>query len=203
MRDKARILAISEDNSASGWLKAVPIQSLGLTMVGAEFNTNLRSRPMDTHGDHLIECNHGPYRIRRHDALRDVVWHALQQDNASACREQRISGDCRDRPGDVYHPDFSEGKPTFFDISVRSSLQASSISQSSCNAGVAGSRGEMAKDEKHRQLVEDNGGIFIPLVVESFGLWTPFAKKILRSIAARTTIRNGLEEKTATRNSFQ
>jgi hypothetical protein len=33
------------------------------------------------------------------------------------------------RPGDVYHPDFDQGHPTYFDISVRNSLQASYIIQ--------------------------------------------------------------------------
>ena len=61
----------------------------------------------------------------------------------------------------------------------------------------------MQKDEKHRQLVEENGGVFIPLVVESYGLWTPFAKKTLKSVALRTTVRSGLEVKMATRNLFE
>lgn len=45
---------------------------------------------VDIYGDHLLECNHGPFQIRRNDALRDVVWHAL--DNTTVlCKElQRI-----------------------------------------------------------------------------------------------------------------
>ena len=62
-----------------------------------------------------------------------------------------------------------------------------------------GTQGEMQNDEKHRQLVEENEGVFIPLVVERYGLWTPFAKKTLKSIALRTTVRSGLKEKMATR----
>ena len=108
-------------------------------------------QPVDIYGDHLLECNHGPFRIRRHDALHDVVWHALLQDNTTVCREQRITGDCHDRPGDIYPPDFSNGKPSFFDISVRSSLQAS---QSSITTGVAGARNEMQKDEKQLKKME-------------------------------------------------
>ena len=51
----------------------------------------------------------------------------------------------------------------------------------------------MQKDEKHSKLVEKNGGVFIPLVVESYVLWTPFAKKTLKYIALRT-IENGNQE---------
>ena len=141
---------------------------LRLTKSDKHLSTNTNSKIQK------LECNHvhdGPFRIRRHDALRDVVWHALLQDNTTVCREQRITGYCHDRPRDIYmyHPDFSNGKPSFFDISVQSSLQASFISQCSITTGVAGARGEMQKDEKHRQLVEENGGVFIPLVVEVMG----------------------------------
>ena len=64
-------------------------------------------QPVHIYGDHLLECNHGTFRIRRLYALRDVVWHALLQDNTPVCREQRITGDCHDHSGDIYHPDFS------------------------------------------------------------------------------------------------
>ena len=52
----------------------------------------MTGQPVDVYGDHLLECNHGPFRIRRHDALRDVFWHALLQDNTTVCRDQRIQG---------------------------------------------------------------------------------------------------------------
>ena len=35
------------------------------------------------------------------------------------------------------------------------------------------------------------GGIFIPLAVESLGLWSPASLNILRDIAVRTTNRSG------------
>lgn len=46
--------------------------------------------PIDSNGDHLMGC--GPLRIRRHNALRDIIFQALLQDNRAVCREQRISG---------------------------------------------------------------------------------------------------------------
>ena len=41
------------------------------------------------------------------------------------------------------------------------------------------------------------------MVVESYRLWTPFAKKTLKSIALNTTVRSGLEVKMATRNLYE
>ena len=36
------------------------------------------------------------------------------------------------------------------------------------------------------------GGIFIPLAVETLGLWSPASLKVLRDIAIRTTNRSGV-----------
>ena len=41
------------------------------------------------------------------------------------------------RPGDVFHPDFQQGRPAYFDIMIRNSLQSSYISMSAREAGAA------------------------------------------------------------------
>ena len=56
---------------------------------------------------HLLECSHGPMRIRHHDALVDIVCHALSQSHSGVLKEQRVSYEDNSRPGDVYHPIFS------------------------------------------------------------------------------------------------
>ena len=73
---------------------------------------------IDSFGDHILGCGNGPLRIRRHDAICDVIWHALLQDHSGCKKEQRCSTDL-DRPGDVFHPDF--------DVSVHHLLQDSLI----------------------------------------------------------------------------
>ena len=57
---------------------------------------------------------------------------------------------------------------------------------------MAAAAGEVAKDAKHFAIVEKAGGDFIPLLVESFGVWTHFALSFLNSIADRTTTRSGI-----------
>ena len=84
------------------------------------------------------------------------------------------------------------GGPTFFDVSICSSLQPGNITNAVYNAGAAAAAGEALKDEKHQTSVEASGGSFIPLVVESLGVWTPFAKKSLKSIATRSSLGRGL-----------
>ena len=145
LRDQARICAISSHACASAWLRANPSVSLGLTMSRQEFvcsvwywlgiplfasTGSIRcscGSVVDQFGDHLLGCGHGPMRIRRHNALCDVVFHALLQDNSGCKREQRC-GSSLDRPGDVYHPDFLYGKPAYFDVTVRNPLQDSILS---------------------------------------------------------------------------
>ena len=61
-------------------------------------------------------------RIRRHDALRDILYATLLQDNRMTRREQCVCNDSQNRLGDVYHPDFSDGQATYFVITVANTL---------------------------------------------------------------------------------
>ena len=98
---------------------------------------------------------------------------------------------------------FHLGRPAYFDLSVRSTTQSAVISSASSQAGVAAAVGEIAKDNQYQDIVNDNGGDFIPLVCETFGVWSPYALSILGSIADRTTVRNGLPRKFARRQLLQ
>ena len=96
IRNQVRLNALSASRETSAWLKAIPIASLGLDILGSEFNIALQiwlgiplipslicpcTQFIDQYGDHLLGCSCGPYRIRKHDALRDVIYHALKLDN--------------------------------------------------------------------------------------------------------------------------
>ena len=78
-----------------------------------------------------------------------------------------------------------------FDVSVCHPLQDSLICLSAATTGVAAGRGEVDKDSHHEASVWAAGGIFVPLVVESLGLWSPNSLAILRVIALRTTSKSG------------
>ena len=51
--------------------------------------------------------------MKRHNALCDIMWHALLSDSKSSRREQNGSANHQSRPGDIYHPDFLNGNPAF------------------------------------------------------------------------------------------
>ena len=92
---------------------------------------------IDPYGHHLLECGHDGNRTRRHDALPDVVWHALEVDNKEAKIERRCCGDSRSRPGDIYHPDFLNGTPAFFDITEKfasKTFSESSVCETCCSS---------------------------------------------------------------------
>ena len=91
------------------------------------------------------------------DALCDIVFHALLQDNSGYKREQ-CCGSSLDHPGDVYHPDLLYDKPAYFDVTVCNPLQDSILSQSAETAGVAASWGEVEKDAHHKEEVLGAGG---------------------------------------------
>jgi len=161
-----------------------------------------------TFGDHLLECSHGPMRFCHHDAIVDIVCHVLSQSHPGVLKEQRVSSNDHSHPGDVYHPDFQFGHPAYFDVSVSSTTQLSHISSSSCCAGVAAAAAaaaaeEVAKDLKHQAVVEEVGCDSIPLVVETFGVWSPFALHTFRNIADCTTARSGLSTKLARKHLLQ
>ena len=151
IRDQARIHSISADPCTSSWLRVIPCDSLGLTMSSQEFVCFLRywlgvplfsvccpcGSVVDQFGDHLLGCGHGPMSICWHNALRDVIYHALLQDNIGCCKEQRCAGSRLDCPGVVFHSDFVHGKPAYFDVTVRCPLQNSLFGWSAVSAGVA------------------------------------------------------------------
>ena len=70
------------------------------------------------------------------------------------------------------------------------------------SAGAAAA-GEALKDKQHENNAVAAGGQFYPLIVETFGVWTPFAGETLKDIARRTTARNGLSPKKAFNNLIQ
>ena len=61
------------------------------------------------------------------------------------------------------HPDFLDGLPAYFDITVRNSLLPQFITVAATCPGAAADSGEREKDDD----VTHAGALFYPLVVES------------------------------------
>ena len=85
------------------------------------------------------------------------------------------------RPGDLYLPSFIAGQPAALDVTIRSPLQVSLISDASRTCGFALT---LAKDIKiaHYYLKCSDMGI-IPLALETFGGLSEKTRKILKRVA--------------------
>ena len=116
-----------------------------------------------------------------------VIWHTLLQDH-SGCKKEQCCNTDLDHPGDVFHPDFQFGKPAYFDLYVHHPLQDSLICLSAATAEVAAGCAEVDKDSHHEVSVRAAGDIFVYLVVESLGLWSPNSLAILRVIVLCTQL---------------
>ena len=100
----------------------------------------------------------------------------------------------------MFHPNFSLGKPGYFDISVRSSLQSQFLSKASEYPGAAGDAGEIDKDGKREEEVNAAGGLFFPLIVETLGLWTPNSLRIIKLIVSKVASINRIQLHLAVKN---
>ena len=120
-----------------------------------------------------------------------MVYNALFTDDCCRrCGKARCSSSKQTRSGDVYHPDCERGLPAYFDLSVRSSLQPSFLTQAASHPGAASEAGEIEKDERHHLNVSSTGSILHPLVVETLGLWTASSLQVLKIVARRASKHN-------------
>ena len=120
LRARARLNTISAQH-AGAWLRAIPNPNTGLAMPHREFVVSLHiwlgiplspadlgskrcscGQILDKFGDHLLGCGQNNIRTRRHDALCNVLFHALLVDNGNYHKEQRCNTDTCARPGDIF-----------------------------------------------------------------------------------------------------
>ncbi|XP_062502891.1 uncharacterized protein LOC134179892 [Corticium candelabrum] len=189
---------------------AIPNQKLGLVMSPQEFMVALcmwlgipvfASPPssvrcpcgtvIDPHGDHVLGCGHGSLRNKRHDTLCDVIFNTVLVDNRDCKKEQRCNSHNNARPGDVFHPDFLQGRAAYFDVTVRNSLQASYLLESATQPGAAAAGGDSEKIAQYEDEVNAAGCDFYSLVVEALGVWFPSSLEILKIIARRAVLTTG------------
>ena len=177
------------------WLRPLPNPNLGLTIPPHEFVIAIRTllgilmfplptsvlcccgATIDPFGDSLISCPRGPLCVQRHNALCEVIFQALLVENKQV-KQQNCSGYNSSRPGDVNHPDFIDGRPGYFDVTIRNSLQPSFILKAAISPDAAAEAAECEKSEKrHAANVTTAGGLFCPLVFESRELHIIFHSK--------------------------
>ena len=124
--------------------------------------------------------------------MRDIVFHHLLSDDSGCKLEQGCSTFNYKKPGDIFHPDFLDGLPAYFDITVSNSLLPQFITVAATCPGAAADAGEKEKDKKHNDDVTHAGALFYPLVVESLGFWSAHSLETLKIIAKRAALHNNI-----------
>jgi len=178
---------------------------------------------LDRFGDHALVCSCGGDRTRRHNLLRNMVYHAASAarlcpelerpgllphrplhgssyENGSAPGEQDSDPGAR-RPADVYIPRWRSGPPAAWDFAVTSGLRVDSVAASSQDSGAVCSKYEdfkcSYKDTK--TLCQGQGITFIPMIVEATGGgWGKMARCVWSELAKSSALATGELESNST-----
>ena len=160
---------------------------LGLPFFSSQ-SCNLRcicGHVLDKYLYHLLGCGRRSLHTKRYNALRGVLFQYLISDNSDCKVEQGCSSNNFKKPGNLFHPDFLDGRSSFFDIKVRNSLLPRFIAIAATHPGQAADAGERGKELKHDDDVLQDFSQSLLLAVEILGLWSPQSLETLKVIAMR------------------
>ena len=216
LRDQARLRAVSSEGAGS-WLTVVPSRGLNLVFAPNEFTSLLRfwlgmpvfdavyacpwcGTAQDTFGYHALTCKKTGLKILRHNALRDTCLSqcALGGIEAESETPNLLPGSV-ERPADVLLrpslepsslkiPNFSGSQSVCLDFACTHTLQFKTLKRASVEAGFAAADyEESVKDAKYAEECKQQGLLFVPMVVEVYGVWgkraLPVFKFITRAVA--------------------
>ena len=203
--------------AATDLLNAPPIPALGLALESSEFRIALcrqlrvpvfnesfrcpvcKSSMLDTYGDHALVCSTSGDVIARHNAVRDFLYNIAKLAGLSPKLEpSRLLTDSSHRPGDIYVPNWSTGKPLALDVTIASPLQSSLLPAAAETAGVAAERAEERKTVAFRNLASDSSILFAPFALESSGGLGNSARKIFKELSTRYADRHFSDRTTST-----
>ena len=170
---------------------------------------------LDGYGDHALVCCGGGDRTRRHNLLRNMVYHAAEAanhrpelekpgllpqrpllgstyENGSALNQHDSRPGAR-RPADVYIPRWRLGPPAAWDFAVTSGLRLGLHADAASPDGIT-SRYEDLKSSHQDTRAEclAQGITFIPMVVEAVGGgWGKMARCVWSELAKNSALATG------------
>ena len=167
---------------------------------------------LDVYGDHCLVCPCGGDRTKRHNLLRNSVFHfclsaglspELEKPNLLNARphqgafpENGVNQSPQDsrRPADVFLPRWRAGLPAALDFAVTSGLRQDIVQRTFVDPTSATSSYEDHKREHNNTETdcEAEGITFIPMVMEADGgSWGSAASKVFAEIAKTNATRTG------------
>lgn len=123
----------------------------------------------ETNGIHFVSCKSGAGLIIRHNQFRNILhkWIKLAHFNP-ILEKQHLFHDAS-RPADIFIPLFSINKPACVDIAItnpRAEYNLCDIHNSNIPVLV---KYEQIKRKKYQLRAEEQGYLFIPFILNSFG----------------------------------
>lgn len=142
---------------------------------------------LDSLGHHQVTCSTGGFVVRRHNMIRDGLYHLCRMAGLNPEKERGSFGGDQSRPADILIPNWSLGKAAALDITVVSPL----ISENIVGAGMLDvlEAAEESKHEKNDKKCDELGWVCIPLAVDSYGRWGEQAHKCFSDIANALSVR--------------
>ena len=170
-----RLSAVRRTHAGAVWA-CFPCSALGLKLTSLEFRTAAKywlGMPVYGNGADgtrsLLESSAG--RISRHDALRDCFFEASKAAGLRPWKERGVDTSGH-RPGDLFLPNWSLGRPLAVDVTVSHPSQATLSNQAreeNSASKLAALRAASGKTRKHGARCLAAGVDFQPVVVCSFG----------------------------------
>ena len=185
---------------------------LRMRIFDEEFSCPLCDGVVDVYGDHCLVCSGGGDRTKRHNLLRNNVFHfcrgagfAPELEKPGLLHPRPMQGALPEdgikrenpearRPADVYLPRWRQGTAVAFDFAVTSGLRHSNLAASLIDGSAAAKSYEDYKEgyQDARAMCIAEGFGFIPMVIEAVGGgWGPAATKVLYELAKAKSLVTG------------
>ncbi len=198
--ERARLLA-SRSTGSGDWLHALPLSSAGLKMMNADVciavGLRLGAPIVRSHqcvcgtmvtvdGHHGLSCRHGSGRHVRHNEINELLCRAFVSAGVLATREPHglCTSDSR-RPDGVTQVPWCRGRCLAWDATCPNTFAMSHLSSSSTTAGSAATTAETKKTQKYSDII--SGVDFIPVAIETSGVWGEQALELVKEIGRRIT----------------
>ena len=222
-------LELTSAESAGRWLHTLPSKAthnnvdpllfktmiqrwLRVRIFDEEYACPLCDGVVDVYGDHCLVCSGGGDRTKRHNLLRNTVYHFCtgasltpELEKPGLLRPRPFQGPLpedgirRDspearRPADVFLPRWRRGVPMALDFAVTSGLRRSNLAASLQDGSAAVKSYEDYKNTHldTRATCITEGFNFTPMVVEAVGGgWGPSATKVFYELAKTKSMLSG------------
>ncbi|XP_048483467.1 uncharacterized protein LOC125489916 [Plutella xylostella] len=197
--ERARLLAVSRPESGL-WLHALPSPHLGTLLDDNSLCVAVALRlgcdvcqphrcvcgaNVDVQGRHGLHCVRSAGRISRHHAINDIVRRALISADIPAVLEPPgLSRSDGRRPDGLTLIPWEKGRCLLWDATCVCTFAPSHVGHTAGTVGAAAEAAARQKCVKYGQLIA-GGYIFVPLAIETTGVWGEQGRQFVREIGRR------------------